>query len=65
MIIDEPYARHLNEVSRFPQVYVGGKKRKSKRKTLGRKRKSLKSKKKCKKCKTRSCRVKYCKRCKK
>lgn len=61
MIIDEPFPRHLNEVSRFPQVYSGGKNKRRSR----RKRKSLKKRPVCKMCKSRPCKCKSksCKKC--
>lgn len=59
MIIDEPFPRHLNEVSRFPQIYKGGKsKRRYRRKTRSTKRGHL-----CKMCKSRPCKCKSCKKC--
>ena len=59
MIIDEPFPRHLNEVSRFPQVYSGGKSKRRYR----RKRKSLKKRPLCKMSKSRPCKRKSYKKC--
>lgn len=55
MIINEPFPRHLNEVSRFPQIYKGG--RKKKRSVKYNKNHSIKRK-------SNYCRCKSCKKCK-